>query len=392
MTTQTGSQASTRWRVLLVFAFLYLFLLGISSMGGAFKWLGKDYTQTLLGSGSGPLVSLFIGILATTLVQSSSTITSMIVTLVAAGQVPYGSAIYMVMGANVGTTVTNSLVSLGHMRQSAEYERAFAAATVHDFFNLIVLVVLFPLEVYFGFLDWMALGAADAFKAMGGTKASSPIKAITKPVTNWLKDVCADAATWLNEAFNTPFFAGGGLLLIIGVAMTFVGLIFLVKTLRGIMISKLENLFDRVIFRSAFRGLVFGLFLTILVQSSSITTSVAVPLVGAGVLTIRQVMPYTMGANIGTTVTALIAALAALAAVEPSDADGYRKGLLGLELAFHHVLFNVCGVALVWWFRQVPIAIAERFAKIAVRNRIFPLVYIILTFYVLPFLIIILNR
>lgn len=381
------------WRALLVIGFLYLFLLGISSMGGAFKWLGKDYTDTLLGGGSGPLVSLFIGIFATTLVQSSSTITSMVVALVAAGQLPYHSAIYMVMGANVGTTVTNSLVSLGHMRQSAEYERAFAAATVHDFFNLIVLLILFPLEVTFGFLDKMAVGAAAAFSSVGGTKASSPIKAITKPVVKWLKEACHDVGASLNDWFSTDFFGdGGGLLLIIGIAMTFAGLIFLVKTLRGIMISKLENLFDRVIFRSALRGLIFGLFLTILVQSSSITTSVAVPLVGAGVLTIQQVMPYTMGANIGTTITALIASLAALGAIDSGDPDSYKKAYLGLELAFHHVLFNVCGVAVVWWFRHIPIRMAERFARIAVRNRLYPLIYIILTFYVVPFLIIILNR
>lgn len=390
---QPNKPPAVWWRVLLIFGFLYLFLLGIQSMGGAFKWLGKDYTKTLLGSGTGPLVSLFVGIFATTLVQSSSTITSMIVTLVAAGQLPYDSAIFMVMGANVGTTVTNSLVSLGHMRHSAEYERAFAAATVHDFFNVIVLAILFPLEVAFRFLDKMAGWAAHSFQDIGGTKAASPIKAITKPVVNGLKDVCASISNGLNDMFGTDFFgAGGGLLLLIGILMTFAGLIFLVKTLKGVMISKLENLFDRVIFRSPVRGLVFGFALTVLVQSSSISTSVAVPLVGAGILTIHQVMPYTMGANIGTTITALIASLAAMAAVDLGDAAGARQAFLGLELAFHHVLFNLMGVAIVWWFRKLPIAIAERFARIAMRNKMIPLLYIVLTFYVVPFLIIILSR
>ena len=63
----------------------------------------------------------------------------------------------MVMGANVGTTVTNTIVSLGHITRSSEYERAFAAATVHDFFNILVTCVLFPLEVAFGMLEKSAV-------------------------------------------------------------------------------------------------------------------------------------------------------------------------------------------------------------------------------------------
>ena len=367
-------------RVLLVFAALYVFLLGIGGMSGAFKMMGKGYTQELLGSGSAPIVALFIGILATTLVQSSSTTTSMSVALVAAGQLPYESAIYIVMGANVGTTVTNTLVSLGHMRHTAEYKRAFAAATVHDFFNLVVLLILFPLEYFTGILDKMAHWSADAFQDIGGVKLSSPIKAITKPV---IKDV---------QAFMTDMGDGGGFMLALAILTTFVGLVMMVKLLKSIMVSRLENLFDRVLFRSPVMSLVFGLFLTILVQSSSITTSVAVPLVGAGIITIAQVLPYTMGANIGTTMTALIASLAAIASVDSGDTGGFEKAALGLVLAFHHVLFNVMGVAVLWWIRWIPIRIAEAFAGIALRNRLFPLLYIIVVFYVLPFVIILLGR
>ncbi len=380
-------------KVLATFGFLYLFLLGIGTMGGSFKSMGAGYTEELLGGATGPLVSLFIGILATTLVQSSSTTTSMVVALVASGQVSYHAGIYMVMGANVGTTVTNTLVSIGHMRQSAEYQRAFAAASVHDFFNLFVLVILFPLEVMTGFLDKLAGWSAHAFQNIGGTKLANPIKAVTKPVINAIQDGCESVAGWLNDLLSTEFFGNGsGIMLVCAILMTFAGLILLVKALKSIMIQKLENLFDRVIFKSAARGLVFGLILTILVQSSSITTSVAVPLVGAGVLTIRQVMPYTMGANIGTTVTALIAALAALAGVEIANEPAYAKAFLGLELAFHHVLFNVIGVAVVWWIREIPIRIAEGFSMIAMRNKLIPLVYIIVVFYAIPFLVVFFGR
>jgi sodium-dependent phosphate cotransporter len=366
-------------RVVLVFAALYFFLVGIGSMSTAFKAMGGDYTETLLGTQANPLVSLFIGILATTLVQSSSTTTSIVVGLVAAGAIPLQSAIYMVMGANVGTTVTNTIVSLGHISHTVEYRRAFAAATVHDFFNLIVLLVLFPIEVFTGVLDQMSVFATDAFEGVGGTKLANPIKAATKPLITWIKDAClAISDEW-----------GAMLLVVLGIVLTFVMLFSMVKLLKSIMVARLENLFDRVLFRSPLLSLCFGFLLTVLVQSSSITTSVAIPLVGAGIITIRQVLPYTMGANIGTTMTALLASLAALAAVDDGDTT---KAMLGLQLAFHHVLFNVVGVALLWNFRKLPIAMASGFAELAMRNRVFPIVYIILTFYVGPLIVVFLGR
>ncbi len=362
-------------KLLLVLLALYLFLIGIGSMGSAFKMMGGGFTTDLLGSGTSPLIALFIGILATTLVQSSSTTTSVVVGLVFAGAVDLEIAIYMVMGANVGTTVTNTIVSLGHITRSNEYKRAFAAATVHDFFNIIVLLILFPLEVFTHFLKNASAHAASAFQDVGGTALANPIKLVTKPAITALKDFC----TWTG--------LDGGLLLTIAILFTFIALITLVKVLRSLMVEKLENLFDRVIFRSPYRALFFGVVLTVLVQSSSITTSIAIPLVGAGILTIRQIMPYTMGANIGTTITSLLAALAGIAAAKGGDGD-FAKAMLGLHLAFFHVLFNVVGVIMVWPFRWIPILIAENFARLVMWNRMIPGVYIILTFYILPILVV----
>ena len=379
MATNALARLPTAVKILLVAATLYLFLVGIGSMSASFKLMGKDYTEQLLGSQAGPLVSLFIGILATTLVQSSSTTTSIVVGLVAAGAIPFHSAIYMVMGANVGTTVTNTIVSIGHITRSAEYERAFAAATVHDFFNLLVLLVLFPLEVATGALDWLAKHASDLFVGVGGAKLSNPIKAATKPLINEFKHIAESLAGD----------AAGGFLLVFAILLTF-GMIFsLVKLLKSIMVARVENMFDRVLFKSAPRSLFFGILLTIFVQSSSITTSVAIPLVGAGILTIHQVMPYTMGANIGTTMTALLASLAALAAADAGDRE---TALLGLQLAFHHVLFNVVGVALFWKLRWLPIRVAEAFARLTIWNRLIPLIYIALTFYIIPLVIILIGR
>ena len=70
------------------------------------------------------------------------------------------------------------------------------------------------------------------------------------------------------------------------------------------MLEKIESFFDQYIFKTAIRAIVFGSIITVMVQSSSITTSLVIPLAGAGVLSLRKIFPFTLGANIGTTITA----------------------------------------------------------------------------------------
>ena len=83
----------------------------------------------------------------------------------------------MIMGANIGTTVTNTLVSLGSIRQSDEFKRAFAAATVHDFFNLLAMLILLPIELATGVLSSIAESITEALAgrpaASGKTRSNS---------------------------------------------------------------------------------------------------------------------------------------------------------------------------------------------------------------------------
>ncbi|MHC4515618.1 MAG: hypothetical protein ACYTGW_12025 [Planctomycetota bacterium] len=343
-------------KVFWVFFFLFVFLVGIGGMGKSFKLMGGSWMEQLLQQSRGPFCSLMIGILGTTLVQSSSMTTSVLVGMVGAQILPMEQATFMVMGANIGTTVTNTLVSLGHITRSREYQRAFAAATVHDFFNVLTLMIIFPLEVWTGFLstsaDWLG-----QFGGGGMEKFSGPVKTLTKPLVGWLAWMVGNS---------------GAALLVVSIVLLFGGLIMMVRTLKSLMLEKLSNLFDRVLFKTPRRSLFLGIFLTFLVQSSSISTSVAVPLVGAGIIAIRQVFPYTMGANIGTTLTAVLATA------------GVADPILGVRLAFRHILFNVLGVVLFWKFRWLPIWIAEKFAELAIRNKLIPLIYIVVVFYLLP--------
>ena len=147
-------------RSVLVVALLYLFLAGIKLLESGIKGLGKGFTDSLFENVSNPVAALFVGILATVLVQSSSVTTATIVVLVAEGTIPVEAAIPMIMGANIGTTVTNTLVALANLRNTEGFRRAFAAATMHDFFNVIAVVIILPLELLTGFLEssasWLA--------------------------------------------------------------------------------------------------------------------------------------------------------------------------------------------------------------------------------------------
>jgi sodium-dependent phosphate cotransporter len=155
-----------------------------------------------------------------------------------------------------------------------------------------------------------------------------------------------------------------------------------VVTLKGLVLARLEQFFDRTLFRNAALAMVFGLCLTVMVQSSSITTSLAVPLAGAGVLTLRQIFPYTLGANIGTTVTAILAALSV-------------GNLAALSVSFAHLIFNALGVIIIWpipALRAIPMRMAESFAAVSADHRWIPIAYVIVFFYVLPFAVIAILR
>merc|ERR1719203_843625 len=118
-------------------------------MSNAFRIIGgKTAGRTFRNSDlfDNPLAGLVTGILVTVLVQSSSTSTSIIVTMTAANLIEVKNAIPMIMGANIGTSVTNTIVSLAHIGNRDEYRRAFAGATVHDCFNVLTVAILLPIE------------------------------------------------------------------------------------------------------------------------------------------------------------------------------------------------------------------------------------------------------
>jgi len=171
-------------RAITFFAVLYLFFVSIDLMSSAFKMAGSGFANTLLETVADPLAGLILGMLATSLVQSSSSTTSIVVGLVASGTLDLLLAIPMIMGANIGTTVTNTIVSLGHVTRRGEFKRAFAAGTVHDIFNVLAVIVIFPIELLFHPVEKIAVTLSNAFSGIGGLSLVSPLQVIVKPLSH----------------------------------------------------------------------------------------------------------------------------------------------------------------------------------------------------------------
>jgi len=346
---------------------IYFFLLSINLLGHSFKLFGKEFAEAMLQTTSNPFAGLIIGIVATSLIQSSSTTTSIVVGLVAGGAVTLENAIPIIMGANIGTTVTNTLVSLGHINHRAEFKRAFAAGVVHDFFNICAVIALFPIEIKFHIIQKTAVRMNELFTGVGGMEMVNPLKAILSPAIHLIDGLVAPLP--YNEI----------LLMILSIIGMFGALALLIRTIRSLVLNKIEIIINKYLFKNDVMGMFWGAVMTFIVQSSSVTTSLIVPLAGAGVVKLRRIFPYTLGANIGTTGTAL---LAALATMNP----------IAVTAAFAHLVFNIFGIILLYPFKFIPIGLAEICSEYVSRSKknlvLFLLGYSFV--YILPILFIVL--
>jgi sodium-dependent phosphate cotransporter len=358
---------------------LYLFLVGVNGLGNGFKLLSMQMLDTFFAATENPFIGLMIGILATTLVQSSSVTTAVIVGLVAAPEnpLPVIHAVPMIMGANIGTTVTNTIASLAHMGRREDFRRAFAVATCHDFFNYFAVVILLPFELVTGFLAKAASALAESLGGVGGSNYESPIKGALEAGGGVIEAAIGWTAA-SNHLAAILYIATSAVLIV-------VTLLSIVSVMRSVMQNRVESLVTRAFETRPIIAMVVGMVATVMVQSSSITTSLLVPLAGAGVLTLAQAFPITLGANVGTTVTALLAALAATGA----------HAQAGLTIALVHLLFNIIGIALIYpvlAIRRLPLAAARGLANVAVKSRVVAILYVVVLFYLIPALSAVINH
>ncbi|XP_069600746.1 sodium-dependent phosphate transport protein 2B isoform X2 [Ranitomeya imitator] len=454
------SEMTTKQRILSVlksimkFVFLltllYFFVCSLDVLSSAFQLVGGKAAGDIFKNHSvlsNPVAGLVIGVLVTVLVQSSSTSSSIIVSMVSSGLLTVRTAIPIVMGANIGTSVTNTIVALMQSGDRNEFRRAFAGATVHDFFNWLSVLVLLPIEIASGYLFHLTNAIVESFNIESGEDAPDMLKVITEPLTKGIiqldKNVIQQVANgdpdaqnrslikrecgykdWINGSVpgienctlnrpcwidennvtwtevtetvkftcshlfaytNLPDLAVGLILLALSLFVLCMCLILIVKLLNSLLKGQVSVVIKKIIntdfpfpfsWLTGYLAMLVGAGMTFIVQSSSVFTSALTPLIGIGVISIERAYPLTLGSNIGTTTTALLAALA-------SPGDTLQNSV---QIALCHLFFNISGI-LIWYpipFMRLPIRMAKSLGNKTAKYRWFAVVYLIMCFFLLP--------
>ncbi|XP_052830937.1 sodium-dependent phosphate transport protein 2B [Octopus bimaculoides] len=441
-------------KVILLTCFFYLFVCSLDFLSSAFRLIGGKGAGKAISQSemvSNPVAGLMIGVLFTVLVQSSSTSTSIMVSMVASKIISVKATIPLVMGANIGTSITNTIVSLAQAGDRNEFRRAFAAATILDMFNWLTVLILLPLEAASGYLYRLTGAIMDGIS--GNTKFDriELLQVITRPFTDLIvesrckkldrassniKEVdYLDNSSQLLEAHNLSIrecsintqpdvnltsteqeilgnltkdwkkcnhvFANtslndtliGVILLVISLVVLCFCLISIVKILHTVMKGNTAKIIKKMVnaklpspfgFLTGYLAILVGTALTFLVQSSSIFTSTLTPLVGVGVISLKRMYPLTLGANIGTTFTAVMAAMT-------SSGESLK---LALRIAFCHLFFNVSGI-IIWYpipyLRKIPIGLSKTLGNTTAKYRWFAIVYLITMFLLLPGLVFVVS-
>jgi sodium-dependent phosphate cotransporter len=434
------SRKVTYIRAFIVISSLYAFLFGLDMMGSSFKALSGKNIGELFQQINNPIAGLIVGILVTVMLQSSSTTTSIIVSMVGADLVTTQQAIPLIMGANIGTSVTNTLVSHGHIHNLNEFEKAFSGATIHDIFNLMCVGVMLPFEIITGQFDSPFLYSLSDFITgsvinLKGLKFKSPLKFIVAPLVKLFISIdkkviaanakgCVECDVYSNittghtnelvlssgcwdldhedcytiEDWNEKYEEGdviksglfshlgdtvGGIVsLFFSLAVLCVALYKIVSTLHKIVLQgrgrgRILDILVKVLTKNGIVSILFGMLLTISVQSSSITTSTLTPLVGLSIISLEQMLPLTLGANLGTTCTAFIASLV----TESRNA---------VQIAVCHFFFNFTGVVLFYpvpRIRQLPITGAKRLGRLVKTYNLFSIFYTMYVFVIVPLIL-----
>eukprot|EP00095_Tigriopus_kingsejongensis_P005179 maker-scaffold237_size242172-snap-gene-1.34 protein:Tk05179 transcript:maker-scaffold237_size242172-snap-gene-1.34-mRNA-1 annotation:"sodium-dependent phosphate transporter" len=408
-------------KVVLVLTCLYFFICSLDFLATSFRLLGGRNTGKVFSQSEllkNPIVGVMLGVLATVMVQSSSTTSSIIVGMVASDILSVPQAIPMVMGANIGTSVTNTIVSITQIGDRNEFERAFACAVVHDIFNWLAVIVLLVVEVTTGYLFHLTSAITNGISFGSTGKPPDVLKTITKPFTGLVVEVdkkvlegwslnkteyantttllktCPVAGAQSEEPCGYLFaYFGlsdtwlGLILLIISLLVLSTCLIILVKILNSMMKDKMATVIKRALnaevpyvpWLTDYLALLIGAVVTFLVQSSSVFTSTLTPLVGAGLFTLERAYPLTLGSNIGTTTTGLLAALAA-------DGDKLKPSL---QIALCHLFFNISGILLFFPIPMMrwPIPLSKVMGRTVAKYRWFALFYLFFMFLLFPLFI-----
>lgn len=338
-------------------------------MVSSLQQLGQATAETIILATSNPFTGLFIGLLVTAMIQSSSTTTAMVVALVASGSITLESAVPIIMGANVGTTITSTIVSLGFINKRKEFKRAVSAGTYHDFFNILTVLILFPLEYYYHFLTGLSAGISSLFFTS---------EEVTRFVNISPLIGFGGLVDWIIRSVSNSF-----IVVVLAFVLLFVSILLFRKLISDLLLEQSHEKLGQFFFKNELKSFTWGLVTTAAIRSSTITTSLVVPLVAKRIIKLKQAAPFILGANLGTTITAFIAALV------------YTNTSSALTIAIAHFLFNFFGFLIFYpipLLRKIPLDLAAFLGRQTLQYRVVGLIYLLATFFIIPFSLIYLNR
>lgn len=364
--TVINSQRTVALRVLQIFFAIFFFLFAIKLLVASLGNFSDLLQANLLSTTLDPFVGLFIGLLATAIIQSSSTTSTMTVAMVATGTLSIQESVPIILGANIGTTLTSTIVALGFISDKFAFRKAISAGVIHDFYNIVLVIILFPLELYYGVLSNTSIYLQELILGNGRIESNFRFDklfdfGITRVVV---------------EAINNQL-----IMMLLALVILFVSIKLLTSVIQKSIIGDSKNKLQRFIFEKPWKSFGWGVAITSAIQSSSVTTSLVVPLVATHKLKLRNVFPFIIGANLGTTITALIAAS--------------FSSKIALSIALTHLIVNLVGAVLfmsITRLRGLLIGFTKRFSMVLSNRRALGLVYILLTFFLIPFLLITIHR
>ena len=353
-------------RLVLFILILYLFLFSLEMMSVSAQLFDTNLIRTALAN---PFVALVIGLLATAIFQSSSTTTSMLVALVGSGTITISEAIPVVMGANIGTTITAIITSVGHISGKKEFRKAVSAAFMHHNFKLLTAILLFPLEYYFHFLSDISVYITQFISADNVAKNES-----SSFIYRYAIDPIVGLITGTLQVHAAVSF-------ILSLAILFISIRSFIALLKSSLIGESQKNLDLYVFGGPIRAFSWGMFTTALLHSSTATTSFMVPLVATDKVSLRKAYPFIIGANIGTTFTALVAALS--------------KSPNAMSIALCHFLFNCIGMTIYFilpYTNRIPLFLAKKIGFFIQKFKYIIFIYVVLLFFLIPFLLIALSQ
>lgn len=274
---------------------IYFFVSAIVLIKSSAKIMGEALAETIVLLIRDTTSAVFAGWISTAMLHSSGAFDSIVVAFTSSGVMPLGLSVAAIIGAEMGTTVTPFLISvLERLKGKGESDASFNVTMSHVLYNLVTLLIFYPLELFFGVFTKIAERGTNIFVKASWLNAVPDILDVLTPWVDPLLD-------------HIPPWAG----LVVGGAMLIVALGAVEKYMTAIFSMPRSWNLIRSTFTRPKRAFIAGFLFTLLVPSTTVMVSLLVPLATSGVIKAEYyILPYILGANIGTVFDVMIAALA----------------------------------------------------------------------------------